>query len=200
MDWNARYSAPGYLFGTEPAAFLRTQAERIPRGARVLCVAEGEGRNAVYLASLGHPVIAFEPSEVAREKARRLADEKGVEVDWRDADVESWDWSLPFDAVVAVFVQFAPPALRTRLFAGLDEALRPGGILLLHGYAPRQVDYGTGGPPDRANMYEIPMLEEAFEGFEIELARDYDAEIEEGPGHSGRSALIDFVARKPDAF
>ena len=100
-------------------------------------------------------------------------------------------------AVLAVFIQFAPPGQRSRIFTGMARSLRPGGLLLLHGYAPRQVGYGTGGPPNAENMYTVPLLAEAFAGFEILESRDYDAEVSEGRGHSGLSALVDFVARKP---
>ncbi len=195
--WNKRYAAPGYLFGTEPAGFLRQEAGRLPKGARVLCVADGEGRNSTHLAALGYQVTAFDPSPVAVEKARALALENGVEVDFNVAGVEDWDWSRTWDAVVAVFIQFAGPDLRDRMFGWLGQAVAPGGLLLLHGYAPRQVEYGTGGPPVVENMYTTDMLEDAFAGWDILRLEDYDKDIEEGPGHSGRSALVDLVARKP---
>lgn len=197
VGWDARYAAEWYLFGTEPAAFVAREAERLPAGSEVLCVADGEGRNSVYLAGLGHDVTAFDPSAVALEKARALANARDVTVAVRQAGVEDWDWSRKFDVVVGVFIQFAPPAMRAELFAGMARAVRPGGLLLLHGYAPRQVDYGTGGPPDAQNMYTEALLREAFKEFEILYLADYDADIEEGAGHSGRSALVDLVARKP---
>jgi SAM-dependent methyltransferase len=142
-------------------------------------------------------VTAFDVSPVGVERARELAAETGVVVDYREAGIEDWDWSQTYDAVCAVFVQFAPPALRTLLFEWIAEAVAPGGVVLLHGYAPRQVGYGTGGPPFAENMYELPMLHEAFAGWGVVHAADYDAEVDEGAGHSGRSALIDFVAVKP---
>ncbi|WP_078059116.1 class I SAM-dependent methyltransferase [Tropicimonas marinistellae] len=196
--WNERYDRPDYLFGKKPAGFLEAHAHVIPPRSTVLCVADGEGRNSVYLAGLGHRVTAFDMSGNAVDKARRLAAEAGVEVAFHEADVESWDWGeKTWDAVVAVFIQFAGPPLRTRIFEDIARSLRPGGHLLLHGYAPRQVSFGTGGPPNEANMYTLPMLETAFPGWHVFDAADYDAEIEEGEGHSGLSALIDFVAVKP---
>jgi SAM-dependent methyltransferase len=198
MTWDARYDRPDYLFGTEPAAFVRRVAPLIPPTSRILAVADGEGRNSVHLAALGHDVLAMDGSTVALAKARRLAAENGVAVDFRQADILTWDWRAePFDALLAVFIQFLGPAERARVFAGFRAALRPGGLLLLHGYAPRQVDYGTGGPPHRENMYTLPLLEEAFAGFDILEARDYDAEITEGTGHRGLSGLVDLVARMP---
>lgn len=197
QDWDRRFARDDYLFGTRPAGFVRAQAAHLPPGAEVLCVADGEGRNSVWLAEQGHRVAAFDASPVAVEKARRLAAGRGVQVDFRVAGVEHWDWSRRFDAVLAVCVQFAPPDLRDRLFGWLGRAVRPGGLLLLHGYAPRQVDYATGGPPFAENMYTRDMLTRAFDGWEILRLADYDAVLDEGPGHSGRSALVDLVARKP---
>lgn len=195
--WDERFRGERYFFGTEPAAFLAAQAHRLTDGAQVLCVADGEGRNSTYLARLGHRVTAFDASPVGVNKANRLAARRGVVVDTRLASIEDWDWSRPFDAVVAVFVQFAPPGLRDRFFGWMGRAVAPGGLLLLHGYAPRQVGYGTGGPPQAENLYTEALLARAFSDWEILHSADYDAEIDEGEGHSGRSALIDFVARKP---
>jgi cyclopropane fatty-acyl-phospholipid synthase-like methyltransferase len=197
MDWDTRYATEGYFFGKEPADFLIRHAALVPEASSILCVADGEGRNSVYLAGLGHHVTAFDPSPNAVAKARALAQSAAVEVDHRIATLQDWDWSQPFDVLAAIFIQFLDPDARTDTFATFRDALPPGGLLLLHGYAPRQVDYGTGGPPHRENMYTLPMLEEAFAGWEILHADDYDAVIEEGPGHSGNSGLIDFIARKP---
>ena len=195
--WDRRYAAEGFLFGTAPADFLVAQAGRLQPEARVLCVADGEGRNSVYLAGLGHNVTAFDASAVGVEKARGMAAEAGVQVAFSVAGVDDWDWSKEYDAVVAIFIQFAPPEMRRRLFAGISQAVRSGGLLLLHGYAPRQVGYGTGGPPNADNMYTEDLLREAFADLEILRLADYDAEIDEGPGHSGMSALVELVARKP---
>jgi cyclopropane fatty-acyl-phospholipid synthase-like methyltransferase len=197
MDWNSRYASEDYLFGRTPAAFVTAQAHHIPPGARVLSVADGEGRNAVHLAGLGHDVTAFDLSPNAVAKARVLAAEADVDVDFHVSTLEGWDWSAPVDALVAVFIQFLPPGAREDAFARFEQAIRPGGLLLLHGYAPRQVKYGTGGPGVRAHMYTEAMLARAFAGWEILHSADYDAEIDEGTAHSGRSALVDFVARKP---
>lgn len=198
MIWDDRYDRDDYLFGTEPADFVRRVAARLAPGSRVLAVADGEGRNSVFLAGLGHDVVAMDSSPVALAKARRLAAARGVTVDFRDGDILAWNWQAEaFDAVLAVFIQFLAPDDRTKVFAGLAAALRPGGLLLLHGYAPRQVDYGTGGTRRRENMYTLPLLDAAFAGFDVLERRDYDAEIHEGEGHSGLSALVDFVARKP---
>ena len=194
--WDQRYSQPGFLFGTEPAEFLKREGHRLPGGADVLCVADGEGRNSVYLAGLGHKVTAFDASGVALEKARALAAERGVAPEFHLSGVEDWDWGRTHDAVVAVFIQFAPPPLRDRILGWLARAVAPGGLLLLHGYVPRQLEYGTGGPPTAENMYETELLQKAFGDMEILRLEAYDREVDEGRGHSGMSALIDLVARK----
>lgn len=197
-NWDERYSTPGYLFGTDPAGFVRRQAPHIAKGARVLAVADGEGRNSVFVAGLGAEVMAMDASEVAQDKARQLAADKGVTVDFRLSDIEAWTWdAAAFDVVLGVCIQFSPPEQRARVFSGMARTLRPGGLLLLHGYAPRQIGYGTGGPPMVENLYTTGLLAAAFPGFEILESRDYDAEISEGPAHRGLSALVDFVARKP---
>lgn len=197
-DWDARFAQDGYLFGSAPAAFVLRQAWRVAPGRRVLSVAEGEGRNAVFLAEQGARVTAFDGSGTGIAKARRLAAERGVSLELHHADIAEWDWAAPpYDVVLGVFFQFAPPPLRARIFAGMAEALLPGGLLLLHGYAPRQIGYRTGGPGQVENLWTLDLLRGAFAGFEILHQADYDADLAEGAGHSGRSGLIDFVARKP---
>jgi SAM-dependent methyltransferase len=195
--WDQRYAGKDYLFGTEPAEFVAAQANVLPPGARVLCLADGEGRNSVHLAALGHAVTAMDPSPVALAKARALAASRGVAVDFRQAGVEEWDWSQPFDAILGVFIQFAPPALRTAIHKGIAQAVTPGGLALLHGYAPRQIANGTGGPRAVENLYTLDGLAADFPGWQVLHAADYDKVIQEGSGHSGPSALIDFIARKP---
>jgi cyclopropane fatty-acyl-phospholipid synthase-like methyltransferase len=198
-SWDKRYERDDYLFGTEPAMFLQRETMRLEAGQRALCIADGEGRNSVFLAARGLTVTAFDPSAVALAKARRLAEARAVDVEFRQSTVEDWNWTPgAFDVAVAIFIQFAAPALRAEIFRGMDRTLRPGGMLLIHGYAERQVGYGTGGPPNPENMYDLLMLREAFPGYRVLHADDYDTEIREGEGHSGISGLIDFVAVKPE--
>jgi len=195
--WNARYARDDYHFGEEPNAFVRANAHRIPAGQTVLCVADGEGRNSVFLAERGLDVTAFDFAPNALAKARSLAARRSVRVEHREGDILEWNWNAPtYDAVVAVFIQFLPPAEREMVFAGMKAAVRPGGLFLLEGYRPEQVDYGTGGPPRREHMYTREWLESEFSAWETLTLAAYDAEIQEGRGHSGTSALIDLVARK----
>lgn len=198
--WSARYRDAGdqYLFGTAPNKFLASQEERFGAGMSVLSVADGEGRNAVWLAEQGCQVSATEISPVALEKAARLARARHVVVDFVRADILNWDWpEAAYDAVVGIFIQFATPAERPRQLAGMKQAVKPGGLLLLQGYTPKQLEYRTGGPSAVENLYTEAMLRELFADWEIVLLREHEDTIEEGAAHAGRSALIDLVARKP---
>ncbi|HOM13433.1 MAG TPA: class I SAM-dependent methyltransferase [Rubrivivax sp.] len=195
--WNQRFAADGYLFGTEPNTWLREHAGVWPAGQRVLCVADGEGRNSVWLARRGLRVDAFDIAEIGVAKARRLAAEHGVEVRFQVADCDGFAWpQTVYDGVAAIFVQFADPQLRQRLFTRIVQSLKPGGTLLLQGYTPKQLEYRTGGPPLASHLYTPGLLREAFAALDIVELREYEAELAEGSGHHGRSALIGLVARK----
>ena len=195
--WNGRFAAEGYVFGTAPNAFLAAQAPLLTPGARALCIADGEGRNSVWLARQGLQVTAFDFSPVGIVKARRLAARFGVAVDYRLSDVDAWPWNAPpYDMVAAIFVQFAPPPQRQRMFDGMMRALKPGGLLILQGYRPEQIAYSTGGPKRRENMYTEELLRDSFGEFDIMHLASHDDVVDEGPGHSGMSALIDLVARR----
>jgi SAM-dependent methyltransferase len=142
-------------------------------------------------------VLSVDISPVALAKARALAGERSVTLKLEEANLATWNWPVAaFDAVVAVFIQFAGPKLRGEIFRHIEASLKPGGLLLLEGYRPEQLAYGTGGPPDADNMYTEALLREAFAEMEILSLRAYDAAIEEGTGHKGMSALIDMVARR----
>jgi cyclopropane fatty-acyl-phospholipid synthase-like methyltransferase len=197
-QWENRYAAAtNYLFGTEPSQFITRHASLIQNGAEVLSVADGEGRNSVFLAQLGARVHAIEISPTAIARARQLAGEQRVTVNFEQADLLNWSWPAEiYDAVVAIFVQFVPPTERSTFFRRMQSALRPGGLLLLHGYRPEQTRYGTGGPSDPAHCYTEELLRDAFSSMKIIHLESYNAEIQEGTAHVGRSALIDFVARK----
>jgi SAM-dependent methyltransferase len=200
QTWNARYARDDFHFGEEPNAFVRANAHYLEVGQSVLCVADGEGRNSVFLAEQGMRVAAFDFAPNAVAKAHRLATSRGVSVNHQLGDIFAWDWtSSTYDAVVAVFIQFLSPVERERVFAGMKQAVKPGGLLLVEGYRPEQVDYGTGGPPHRAHMYTVDWLAGQVSGWELLELKAYDAAIHEGQGHSGMSALVDLVARKPAA-
>ena len=134
---------------------------------------------------------------MAQEKARKLAAERGVTLRVEQADIVNWAWpEAAFDVVAAIFFQFAGPAEREKIFAGIKHTLKPGGLLLLEGYTPKQLEYKTGGPSKIENLYTRELLERAFGDFASLDIRAHETEIEEGPGHGGMSALIDLVGRK----
>lgn len=196
--WNKRFSGAGYHFGTEPNEWLREHAGNWRRGERVLCVADGEGRNSVWLAARGLQVDAFDIAELGVAKAQRLAESRNVQVNFTLADCDSYGWpSAHYDGVAAIFVQFADPEMRGRLFARIAESLKPGGTLVLQGYTPKQLVYRTGGPPQLSHLYTEALLREAFAQLDITEMRSYEAVITEGEAHAGMSALIGMVARRP---
>lgn len=195
--WQERFAAPGYLFGTAPNAFLKSQAHLLRKGQKALAIADGEGRNGVFMAEQGLDVLSIDFSPAAQEKARKLAAERGVALRVEQADVINWSYPAEtFDVVAAIFFQFATPSERKKIFAGIKRTLKEGGLLLLEGYTPKQLEYKTGGPSKIENLYTRELLEQAFGDFTSLDIREYDADIREGPAHGGMSALIDLVGVK----
>jgi len=196
--WDERYATDDYIFGTAPNVFLASQAGLIRSGMRALAIADGEGRNGVWLAEQGAQVLAIDVSPVALEKARKLAEERRVILEFEQADVLNWDWPAEtYNLVAAIFIQFAPPPERDRIIAGIRRALKPGGLLILQGYTPKQLEFATGGPPDAANMYTADLLRKWFGDWDITHLNEHESFINEGTHHHGMSALIDLVAIKP---
>lgn len=195
--WEARFKEPGYHFGTEPNAFLKSKADLLKPGQKALSIADGEGRNGVFLASLGLDVLAIDFSPSALAKSQALAKERGVTLRTERADLETWKWPVAaYDVIVGIFFQFLVPASRTRVFADIKRALKPGGLVLIEGYGLKQLEYKTGGPGVPDQLYTKPMLQEAFGDFaSLEIA-EYDAMLSEGDRHVGMSALVDLVGRK----
>ena len=195
--WNKRFAGDGYLFGTAPNDWLRQHAAVWQPGNRVLSVADGEGRNSVWLAGRGLVVDAFDIAELGVAKARRLAATQAVSVNFAVTDCDAFSWpDSVCDGVACIFVQFADLAMRDRLFRNIINSLKPGGTLVLQGYTPKQLDYRTGGPPIASHLYTDAMLRAAFAELQIIELREYEAEIAEGTGHKGHSALIGLVARR----
>lgn len=198
--WEERYAASDdYVFGTAPARFLVEHDGYLVPGTTALSVADGEGRNSVYLAQRGLEVTALEFAPSALTRARDLAQARGVSVDYRACNILTEDWAAPdsYDLVVAIFVQFTGPEGRATQFDGIKTSCKPGGLVMIHGYTPKQLEFGTGGPPFAENMYTEAQMRHDFAGWEILECRAYEREVQEGSAHSGLSALLDFVARKP---
>ncbi|MGH7103074.1 MAG: SAM-dependent methyltransferase [Acetobacteraceae bacterium] len=198
--WNARFGSEQYLFGTAPNAFLAAERNRLQPGWTALVLADGEGRNGVWLARLGLSVTTVDFSPVGIAKAEKLARDSGLTITTIEADLNHWDWPVEnFDLVAGVFMQVFDPIDRDRVFARMKKALKPGGLILLQGYRPEQLAYGTGGPPTVENLYTEELLRQAFADFEILRLQSHDSVIHEGSGHDGMSALIDLVAERPGA-
>jgi cyclopropane fatty-acyl-phospholipid synthase-like methyltransferase len=196
-QWETRFGAPGHLFGKAPNAFLASQAHRLPAGGKALSIADGEGRNGVWLAEQGLDVLAIDFSPTALEKSRAFAAERGVPLRREVADLTSWQWpTAAFDVIAAIFVQVVFPAERAVFFANLKRALKPGGLLFMQGYRVEQLAYGTGGPPEAERLYTRALLQDAFGDMgELDI-REHDSAIGEGTAHVGMSALIDLVGKK----
>ena len=195
--WDQRFAAPGYLFGTAPNKFLKSHAHLLKKGQKALSIADGEGRNGVFLAEQGLDVLSVDFSPIAQEKARRLAQERGVSLHFEQADIIHWRWpEAAFDVVVAIFFQFVLPPERDKIFAGMKKTLKPGGLLLLEGYGPKQIEYKTGGPSNLAQLYTPELLKEAFAEFSSVEVSAYDQIMDEGSRHTGMSALVDLVGWK----
>jgi 2-polyprenyl-3-methyl-5-hydroxy-6-metoxy-1,4-benzoquinol methylase len=195
--WDQRFAGPEFVFGTEPNAYLAAQRELFVPGKRALALADGEGRNSVWLARQGLLVDAFDISAVGVDKARGLAERSGVTVHYNVCDCDSWQWkAATYDYVVAIFIQFADPDMRRRLFANMSATLKPGGYLILQGYTPKQLDYKTGGPGILDHLYTEQLLRDELADLRMVDLCAYDTVLQEGARHTGPSALIGLVAQK----
>lgn len=194
--WDRKFDRADYFYGTEPNAFLAAQADRLPASGRALSVADGEGRNAVWLAARGFRVNAVDASAVAQEKAALLAREKGVDVTFQTVDLRDWNWPRAvFDVVAATFFH-TDPDIRPKLHARMAEALAPGGLLILEGFTPLQIGRGTGGPPVAEMMFTEAMLRADFAGLDIQHLDERETVLDEGPGHRGPAHVVDLIARR----
>jgi cyclopropane fatty-acyl-phospholipid synthase-like methyltransferase len=161
-------------------------------------LADGEGRNSVWLAQQGFTVDAFDFSEPAVDKAKALAAKHHVNINFTCSDWQSFDWpEAHYDLVAGIFFQFATPEERVELFEKIKHSLKPGGVVVIQGYGKNQLTHNTGGPGKLDHLYDEDLLRQAFDGFELQVCDTYETTLQEGAGHSGMSALVGFVARKP---
>ena len=196
--WEERFAKEGYLFGTEPVPFLLKHDTHFQKGQSVLSIAEGEGRNGVHLAKKGLNVTGVEFAPSAVSKATKLAALSGVDVTFVQSDLFEWDWPQNvFDITLGLFFQFVGPDERNMLWCKMLDATRPGGLIAIHGYTPKQLEFGTGGPPNAENMYSKADFAGIFGKCDVLISEEYEAEQRSGSAHVGMSALIDFIARKP---
>ena len=196
--WNERFDKEEFIFGKEPNEYLVEQTKRdLKPGQKVLCIADGEGRNGVWLAKQGMQVVGFDASDIALAKAKQFAKENQVEVEYTFSDTDSFAWqSNTYDAVIAIFIQFADPAMRERIFQKAHETLKQGGIFILQGYTPKQLEYKTGGPSLIEHLYTEQMIRDLAKDFEILELSVYEKELSEGARHTGMSALLGLTAKK----
>ena len=193
--WNGRYAVAGHVYGEEPNAFVAEMASQIPRGS-VLCLAEGEGRNAVHLAALGSRVTAVDQSEVGLAKARRLAAKRGVTIETVVADLAHFSVTPgAWAGIVATFAHFLP-TLRRRVNRAVVAGLKPGGVFILEAYTPAQLAFGTGGPKSPELLVTLAELRDELSGLEFLIGREIEREVIEGDGHTGRGAVVQILARR----
>jgi SAM-dependent methyltransferase len=193
--WDDRYAPGDYLYGTEPNEFLLEQVQGIPPG-RALCLADGEGRNSVFLAGLGFEVTAIDISARGSMKTAALAAERGVEVEAVTADLAEYDLgSNRWDLIVSIFAHL-PPDVRRDLHTRLPRSLQPGGTLILEAYRPEQAGRDTGGPPDPERLYDLDDLGRELVGLDVLHASEVERDVFEGRGHTGAGAVVQLVARR----
>jgi SAM-dependent methyltransferase len=194
--WDERYSVDDYVFGTEPNAFLTTVADKIKKQGRILSLCDGEGRNGTFLAEMGYEVLSLDASKVGLKKAKKLAKSKKVKIETLVADLENYKiQSRHWDAIVLIFGHF-DPELRNKVLSSIPKGLKKGGLFILEAYSPKQLKYKTGGPDDKAKLYDLKDVTPLLEGMEFEIARMVVRDVVEGDAHTGKAAVTQVVARK----
>jgi SAM-dependent methyltransferase len=193
--WDERFGSLEYIYGTEPNDFLASVASQIPQG-KVLCLADGEGRNGTYLASLGYEVFAIDQSIVGLEKAKKLAQEKQVQISTIHADladfvIEPQAW----DGIVSIFCHL-PIDLRSQVYCQAVQGLKPSGVFVLEAFAPEQLSYNTGGPKNIDMLPALSQLQQELTGLDWEIARSLERDLDEGRYHNGKAAVIQILGRR----
>jgi SAM-dependent methyltransferase len=196
--WNERFNKPEFIFGKGPNEYLVEQASHyLKPNSSVLCIADGEGRNGVWLAKQGMQVTGFDISDIALTKARQFAANNKVNIRYSLCDTDGFNWPANlYDAVIGIFIQFADPEMRVRIFKQVHQTLKPGGLFILQGYTPKQLEYKTGGPSLIEHLYTEEMIRELSQEFKVHDLQCYEKELSEGVKHSGMSALLGMVAQK----
>jgi SAM-dependent methyltransferase len=194
--WDTRYSSQDYVYGTEPNAFLAEVGGRIAPRGRVLSLAEGEGRNAVYLATMGYQVTGVDSSRVGLEKAQRLAAQHSVGIttvvaDLAEFPIEPGSW----DGIISIFCHL-PSHVRAAVHRRVVAGLRPGGVFILEAYTPRQLTFKTGGPSQIDALADLATLRRELAGLRLVRAAELERDVFEGQGHFGRSAVVQILGIK----
>ncbi|MBI3568703.1 MAG: class I SAM-dependent methyltransferase [Gemmatimonadetes bacterium] len=194
--WDARYGEPGYAYGTEPNDWLAAQVNEIPAG-RVLSLADGEGRNGVFLATRGYDVTSVDSSPVGLAKAERLAASRNVRITTVVADLAQFEIAAgAWQGIVSIFVHL-PRDLRRAVYTAAVQGLAPGGVFILEAYRPEQLRHGTGGPRSAALLPTLAELRAELDGLEFLHAAEVERSLHEGTHHDGLSAVVQIAARKP---
>lgn len=192
--WNQRYSSDGFAYGTEPNSFLVENAKLLT--GSVLSLAEGEGRNAVFLATLGLDVLGVDGSAVGLKKAHQLAASKGVTIRTEVADLATYEPPANFyGSVVSIFAHL-PSDVRRRLYRLVEQSLKPGGIILLEAYSKSQLSRDTGGPKDPDMLMTVVDIQKEFPDCEVILCHEIEREVVEGEFHTGMASVVQFIGRK----
>ena len=198
--WDQRYSEPEFAYGQQSNDFLVACLNAIPANSKVLCLAEGQGRNAVYLAQQGHEVTAVDQSAVGLQRAEQLAVEKGVSIHTVVADLAAFDLGEnQWDAIVSIAAHL-PPAVREKLHQRVKTALKPSGVFILEAYSPAHLALpGIGGPPPHQAelLMSLDLLHQELAGLNFEIAHEIERHLEEGQYHCGLSGVVQVLARKP---
>lgn len=198
--WDKRYSVDDYVYGKAPNHFLYSFIDKLPRwplGQRALCLADGEGRNSVFLAQQGYQVTAVDISSVGLAKAKRLGLERNVEIttvqsDIADYQIEEGHWDL----IVLIFAHM-PAELRKTIHQRCVKGLRSGGMIVLESYTPKQLEFGTGGPKDSNLLVTAEQLKQEFGGLELITLEEQIREIREGILHTGQASVVDLWGKVP---
>ena len=194
--WEDRYAADEFLYGTEPNDFLRDHVDHLPDGP-VVCLADGEGRNGVFVASTGRPTTSIDLTAAGVAKTRRLAEDRGVVIEAIQADLSTFELGVDQWAGAVSIFAYMPPPVRRDLHRRVVAALRPGGVLILEAYTPDQIGRGTGGPPVAEMTMSLELLRSELDGLDIEHGVETLRDVREGPGHTGMGAVVQVIARKP---
>jgi len=196
MKWDERYSEAGFAYGTAPNEFLASIAGRIPQG-KILSLAEGEGRNAVYLAALGYEVTGVDGSEVGLRKAVELAKERGVTIATIHADLSTFEIEPEkWNAIIACYCH-VPSAIRLPLHRAVVRGLKPGGLFVLEAFSKEQLGYGTGGPQSLDMLMSLDELQQELAGLEFIHAVRKERDVREGSGHTGLASVVQLLGVKP---
>jgi len=197
QGYDKRYSEDGFAYGTSPNEFLASQSNKLTPNSRVLCLGEGEGRNAVSLAKLGHSVLGVDSSAVGIEKAKKLAESESVSIEAEVADLKDFDIGEDkWEAVVSIFVHLPPP-LRKSVHEKVVKGLKKGGVFILEAYTPKQLEYKTGGPSVAEMMMTLDGLISELDGLDFEIGRESERQVLEGKYHTGKASTVQVFARKP---